>query len=172
MPKNGWPHRSPAPTVVKKTIFKPLQQQLQPRIECFGDNEITNGIQAARWCLEHHLIQQGYTILLETLVSHTLKLAGQDPMDMKLRPIVQSTAKIVRTQLPEAQWKGPAADHIQLTHQIMEIVQNRPMLKLIDVLLQERNDLNHAGYNASPRKPSTFFNKLQEHIQTFEEIIN
>lgn len=152
--------------------FKPLLQQLQPRIECFGDNEIANGIQAARWCLEHHLIQQGYTILLETLVSHTLKLAGQNPMDMKLRPIVQSTAKIVRTQLPEAQWKGPAAEHIQLTYQIMAIVQNRPMLKLIDVLLQERNDLNHAGYNASPRKPSIFFNKLQEHILTFEEIIN
>ncbi len=52
--------------------FKPVFDRLKEHMSPFGKNDIKDGIECARWCLEHNLLQQGYTILQETVVSWAL----------------------------------------------------------------------------------------------------
>ena len=64
--------------------FIPLLDRVRQKMVPFrGGDDVADGIQAARWCLEHNLIQQGYTILHETLITHCVKQIGGDPLNTR-----------------------------------------------------------------------------------------
>lgn len=58
--------------------LKPLLENVKTAFSSFSDENVLNGISAARWCLEHKLIQQGITILRETIISMVCREGGLD----------------------------------------------------------------------------------------------
>lgn len=49
--------------------LEPVLMQLKTDFQNSYDDDITNGFFAVKWCIQHGLIQQGYTLLQETIVS-------------------------------------------------------------------------------------------------------
>jgi len=74
--------------------LRPLLDRVSERVMLFQADPVQDGIQAARWCLEHNLIQQGYTILNETLITHCLARIGADPADSHVRGLILFAAKV------------------------------------------------------------------------------
>ena len=148
--------------------FRPLFDHLQGEVEAFRGAPINGGIQAAQWCLEHGLIQQGYTILQETLITFFVKKIGADPLDKKARELVPSAAKIVNENLSRDHWRGESAkpengDRVEHLRGVFR--DDKEILKLFSRLSQERNDLNHAGYSGDKKDSKKFFSNLDEHIK-------
>lgn len=148
--------------------FQPLLNHIRPRLEKFCGDDILDGMQAARWCMDHSLVQQGYTILQETLVTHLLRKANVDHMDKDSREIVTAAVHIARENKPPSEWWGAAGGNKPLTEKMMMILKEDDLIGLMTKLSGERNDLNHAGYNPNPQAPNKFFEKLKKHLEVME----
>ena len=52
--------------------FHYILDRIEKKLAGFQQDDIMNGFAAVKWCIDHHLIQQAYTILLENIISKIL----------------------------------------------------------------------------------------------------
>jgi len=143
-------------------LFEPIEQQVRE----FKGDIVGDGIQAAKWCLECNLIQQGVTILFETLITYLLVRVGAGYLDEGLRNAASSAAQLYSQNKPENKWKGDAAIHAGITKKIMKLcAKNTEVAKLIDRLREVRNDLNHSGYKKGSLKARDLEKKFRSELK-------
>lgn len=157
------------------TILKPLQpliHQLEPALAPFRGEEIADGLAAARWCLNHQLYQQGYTILLETMITFVVnKAIGKDGRDEIDRTLVNQCKTIIKKNIPKPEWLSPAGDDTLVTQRMIAWMKPQPdLLEGLQNLSDTRNDLNHAGQNDKPGRPETIRKNLLGHLERMERI--
>ena len=158
-------------------LQKPLLSvldNLTAEVQAFnGSDPIVNGIQAARWCMRHNLIQQAYTILLEFLISYFVKAIGGDPHnfeDMTKREVAGQAINIYLNDRSREEWKAPASEHPDLVDIYKKIFDQKiSLVQIYRHVNQLRNDLDHAGWNINPIKPAIFRKKLSEMIDIVEK---
>ncbi len=150
--------------------FRPLFDRVRDEIRVFPEARFNGGIEAARWCLDHRLIQQGYTILQETLAS-CIKEQFQEEAVQKL---AITAVRLYSTKTPPEEWKGEAGkpENKLIMDRLFKFFEgNKPLVDLLQSLPQERNDLNHAGYVKDPKDSKHFFSKLEVYIKKAEDIL-
>lgn len=155
----------------------PLLEKVRERTEGFsGINEIHDGIRAAHWCLEHNLIQQAYTILQETAVSFFLCKAegvgstGNHILNVEKRTMLTGAASLLAKKSPSSEGRFPPA-HAELWPKIWSIMAKNENHRMMSLLEQCRNDLNHAGINQNAKQAKKFNSPLEEAIQWLEEVV-
>lgn len=152
--------------------LKPLLDLLYTRIEAFDGNQTWDGVRAANWCLEHNLIQQGYTILEEVLIGHLAREVGADPNNQKHRDLVPQAVHSIAAKKRSADSTRPATTDCSFTPKYEEYLWANPgLINLFGNLSGVRNDLNHAGERDNPMGPSKFREKLAEWIREVERTI-
>jgi hypothetical protein len=140
----------------------PLLEKLQGRMTAFPGDEIGDGLQAVRWCLDHNLIQQGFTLLQEIIITHLLKELSLDFLDKKNRIIINQGFAIFRGDLSRDKWEEPARNHEELIENIKGLLYHSQGLSdAYQSLTDFRNDLNHAGFRKNFRSPEKFKKKLE-----------
>ncbi len=149
--------------------FKPIIDKIQNKIEDFGNNKgVFNGFESVRWCIDFNWLQQGYTILQETIISVVLEDEKLDYSNENYRNIVSSAFIIFIRKIPNNEWKGDALEHMQYTDQILK---NKLLIKLAQTfseITELRNDINHCGLKPNSTNPQTLKNKLK-HL--FDEVL-
>lgn len=152
--------------------FKPIFDRVKNQMDLFPGDSIADGIQAAKWCLKHNLIQQGYTILQETLISYFIIKINENPE--RLREIV-SQAIYIHTNNKNSSlkdWKEPAKSNIEITKKLIGFYKtNKELVEIYKNLSKDRNDLNHAGHTNNPMSADKFSSKLVDYIQETEQQI-
>ena len=144
-------------------LFEPIEQQV---CEFKGDI-VGDGIQAARWCLECNLIQQGVTILFETLITYFLHRIQADYLDESLRNAASSAVQLYSQKKPESEWTGDAAVHANITKKIIELCgKNAEVAKLMDRLGKVRNDINHGGCKKDSLKARVIEEKFRSDLDS------
>jgi len=153
----------------KESILKPINpllDRISDKIKSFNNNDIINGYAAVEWCIEHNLIQQGYTILQETMISEiVVKHFGEDKIaDRNKREIVSQAINIKHRKTPEDGWKNIARDNKKVVQKIMGKLDD-DFIKIFDSVSQYRNDINHAGFGDNPHKPEDLKRQLKEYYE-------
>jgi CRISPR-associated DxTHG motif protein len=128
--------------------FAALADQMIAKVntlDCSGagaSSEVRRGLGAVQWCLEHNLIQQAYTLLQETIVTHFCQRIGYDHLTLKPREQVSAALAVLarKKELGE-----PVRDPIVETLRQIEKLAGRELLDCYNRLTQGRNDLDHAG---------------------------
>jgi len=147
--------------------LQPLLGRMAQRLPAFEGDWLRDGLKAAQWCLDHNLIQQGFTILQEFLVSWVAvsnELAYQHKAH---RELVTQAVTIARNALPEEEWLANARKHADQTRRLLAFLGSAPWVgKIFGDLSQWRNDLNHAAFISDPRSGENFPKKLQDLIET------
>jgi CRISPR-associated Csx2 family protein len=149
--------------------FKPIFERLNNQMKAFCGDVISDGVQAAKWCNDHNLTQQGFTILEETLISYFIKTIGKDPAmcDVKEREIASQAAKICHDAIPQEQWKEPARSHKKNVEQYLLAFQSeKSLIVVFHDIRNLRNDINHAGLAKDAAKPEKLRTRLSEIINT------
>jgi CRISPR-associated Csx2 family protein len=144
--------------------FQPLFKRLQRQFEPFSGDELNDGIQAARWCLKRNLVQQGYTILREIIVSHIVaRVPGDEPEKDKDRRAIASSAFALKAEnKPQCEWCGPAATYPEYTRKCIAMLEGHgDFVRAFNELTDYRNDLNHAGFRPNPQRASKFSENLE-----------
>ncbi len=149
--------------------LRPLLQQLQEKINTFVGDTISIGIQAAKWCRDHNLVQQGFTILQEFLIDYIAQETQLDRSKLEHRNLVSQAATILERNISIENWLTPAREHPPITRKLIDFFKGRsPLVKIFTELTDWRNDLNHAGYGRQLRDARKFYDKLGDLIQKIE----
>ncbi len=150
--------------------LKPLLYQLHKKMQGFSGEVVKDGLQAARWCLEHNLIQQGLTILQEFLITLFVTQGGFDPTSKTQRDLASQAAHIFCGNIPPEDWRPPAANQREIVQQYLTYFQEHAELaKLFRNLTQPRNDINHAGF-VGPHSADALAGQLAQFIQQLEAL--
>jgi len=151
----------------KESILKPINpllDKISDKIKGFNNNDIVNGYAAVEWCIEHNLIQQGYTILQETMISKMVaKHFGEDEITNRdKRELFSHAITIKNRRIPKKDWKELAKKNEPDVLKIMCDLDDG-FVKLYDPVSQDRNDINHAAFGDNPSKPKDLKRRLKKY---------
>jgi hypothetical protein len=148
----------------------PVLERIENKIAGFKRDDIRNGLEAARWCIDHNLVQQGITILQETMVTMACDRAGINHTVREWREFAGKALNV----------KGRNRKNARLAHvgeKVKELEQAKvqgfwemigedpfsEFLNIYMMLTEYRNYINHAGTLSSDNKrPVEFVDKLRD----------
>lgn len=138
----------------------PVISKINEKVSKFDKDDLNNGFIAVEWCLKHNLIQQGITLLLETIISVIINQFGKNYNNYNLREEVSNC--INGTIINDF-----SKDIFEYMDEFDLLIFNLKELKNL------RNDVNHGGfvigYNQEPQKANYFKQKLDEIYKSIRE---
>jgi len=149
----------------------PVLNKIEKKISDFNNSDILNGFKAVKWCIDHCLVQQGITILYETILTVVCSRTGVDIYDKDWRFLLSSMLNLIQQKLPFEELnilKIPNSnkeESIDFVKSLYEVINNDSIcMKLCDYYCKMsdiRNSINHCGMNFDDNnKPEEFVNKL------------
>ncbi|MHB2156389.1 TIGR02221 family CRISPR-associated protein [Calditrichota bacterium GD2] len=131
---------------------------------------------AIRFCFDHGLIQQGYTMLEENFISYGCLYFNLNHESSDYRMIFGSALTIKEKQIEENEWqyKGKNLSKEEERKIIKQIISHDldNFIQLKSELSNMRNTLNHAGFRNHKIKYQTYLKKAYNLLDKFEELIN
>lgn len=151
----------------------PILRKIGEFIQQFNKyKDFSNGLFAVKWCIRTGLVQQGFTILQETLVSLVCEEMKMDVHNITHRNIVNSAFKISFKSITREKWTGDSKKHPNLTQKILDNSRYLEILKKeFASLASLRNDINHAGFTKNPIKAEKIPRKLEESLNVILNIL-
>lgn len=136
-----------------KALIKPLRpilESLESKIQHFEAEGPLNWLAGARWCLEHKLIQQGFTQLQEGILTHAISetrgIIQLDYTDYNHREIVKHAFFIKAQKKPSSKWAPAAKNNMLITNCFLKSDIVKHLCEVFVTLSNLRNDINHSGY--------------------------
>ncbi len=147
--------------------LKPAYRKLKNEFVRYVSGDLKNGLRAARWCAEHGLIQQGCTILQETVVSLVLdewkrdetrkKILDGKKEDQKKRELVSAVLQHAGDNTWNAEKTG-----VSETDALTLVKGYEDLSGFMRNLAGIRNDVNHAGTAGNPTDAETLSRNLSD----------
>jgi CRISPR-associated Csx2 family protein len=159
-------------------LLKPLLAQIEEVAANYRGHTLSDGLAAARWCLEHNLVQQGFTILQEAIVSHFSETVGVDVKDIEKREVVSQAFAILSKKITEdsSSWKTEARKDENFTRKVIQHIEKiEGISKFFDKIRIRRNDLLHAGSRENAltvSKVDRFYDELDQLIAAVAQATN
>lgn len=161
---------------VKSTIIEPLNPLLDKVKNSFVGfdmkENVSNGFQASKWCLDNGLYQQAITILRENIVTYFCIEERLDWRIEKERAVIEDTFNIWGKDdfLPEENWN--IKSDIQRVRSVMSNTQIRAIAQIYQNIRNIRNDYNHSGMKNNPMKPDDIKCKIGILINETAKMLN
>jgi len=152
----------------------PLLTKMEETLSEFTGDDIDDGVAACRWCLRHNLVQQGFTLLEETMITHVLQQSGLENNGQDERALVPKAISIKGNKHQDSpkDWDAAAVEHKEQIQKILTWLDDNPQYhEYMRNLIKYRNDLNHAGMRDSPMGAKKFTEKLEELVNFFADEI-
>ena len=152
----------------KNPAMKRILEKIEQELRKFVANKTTNGFRAVEWCLEHNLIQQGITLLQETIITYLCPIL--DYRDDIYKGHRETVAKAMNCKkIKTEQWKGVDKQEIMQIHANTEFKKLEPAYNL---LKEYRNDINHGGFETLAKSYKEFEEKLRDSLKQVQVHIN
>jgi hypothetical protein len=145
-----------------------LLRKINEELDAFQTNDLENGIRAVEWCLKHHLIQQGITLLQEAIAT-MLCAVMRLPKDNYARGRKHIYNAFNCFLILEIDWKGVNAAKIRQIHAEPLFLQLEPAYNR---LKKFRNDINHGGYMSDAEEYSAFEPILKTSLEEVKRLLN
>lgn len=168
---------------LQEVIIRPLKPIIDKVKDEFGDfnnsPDVMNGFHAAKWCIQHGLMQQATTIMQESVVSYFHKVYSHH-ITCKLledrRDIISTALNILADDTPESEWKLRKPEHLPQLKEVVQafeqdreayLVQHGDKQEHISTIYRTlatglRNDINHNGMRNNPLKCTAIKTKTEE----------
>ncbi|MCF8349057.1 MAG: TIGR02221 family CRISPR-associated protein [Bacteroidales bacterium] len=175
---------SPAP-------FEYIKKEIIKKVELYNDNILNNGLVSIGFCIDHNLIQQGFTLLDEFVITYVLFRIDYNWGNLYYRNAISSCLSISNKerfdfsiyenalQKDLEQGKITLDEKIRYFHDVNRIIEAAFLLpeikKLANIMKRvshgSRNDINHAGMREEPREANLFKDSLLKHYDSIKTIV-
>ncbi|MDR2292871.1 MAG: TIGR02221 family CRISPR-associated protein [Prevotellaceae bacterium] len=158
------------------TPLNPILEKLKESIQKIykGENDTKNMLAAVEWCIEKQLIQEGFTLLQEGIISFLLKDDDYSNKDKR-----NFTSNFLNTFYS----KGKEFDRHKnnnLSDKDIEILEEslksleecQALCNLFRKITEMRNDINHAGTSSQSLSADVFEKKLKNLFKQMKELID
>ena len=153
-------------------IFEKIEKKLLP----FKTEDPWEKAKAAvSWCIEHELIQQGYTILVEAVVSEVIRLLNlTDGEDVYTNQELREKIRYFLNNVGRSQ-KIDKELVKTFNFQDTTLFENPIFIKLAiafyDLSGNFRNDINHCGCRTGRKSPKKLSSELNTHFSQICEVL-
>lgn len=156
-------------------IIKSVAENIQE----FGTSRYGNLTAAINWCVRYRLVQQGYTLCQESIITSLCdKFANLNSYEGKdgykkcrdYWTALLGIADIVADD--ESMWTARLAENRTLTHALLKLEWVRELRRSFNQLRNNRNQLNHAGFIGKVSSDNilrNFTKCMEENIGIFEK---
>lgn len=154
--------------------FVPIHEQLKSSFPDYVKNDERNGLLATEWCADHGMIQQGYTILQETMKALVFERWKEVPEKKGILARIgrdrKDTLELINACLSwngKDEWNNP-----KLTCADVKILRegDDEITELHKNLTGLRNDINHAGLLENASDPGRLKTQLSKFVKKAKEI--
>jgi CRISPR-associated Csx2 family protein len=164
---------------LQQVFYHPLVPLLDPiktKLSPFRKDHVYNGFAAVEWCIQYNLIQQGITILFESLINIIIMKYYNDKTLLKEKEYRKFISGLIKCKSKSEKSKKPIDDSKikeQFKQDIPGVLQlmNKAFIGNFESLRNVRNDINHAGLSKlidDPRDPDTLKRELEEKFSFFK----
>lgn len=157
--------------------FELLLGKIKEKIERFSPKpDIENGLRAAQWCLDHHLMQQAITILQEIIINFIIEKLDQsdtlslDPNWIDDRLLVGNCLAFIAKKANMQAWKGKAKDDPRGIV-IIQFPVTTAFAESYNSLAYYRNDINHGGFTGT-NPPDSFRSEAATQLAELQMLFN
>lgn len=146
----------------KVKAFIPIVEKIEEKVEPFAEDSLGNVFSAARWCVNHGMYQNAYSILLEGCISIALNSVGQtknvtfagDSSEVRMdienkRELVKFAAQVKAGRKKESDLNDSTRHLLPLLINIMSIIPIDIANHIIK-LSNYRNGYMHCGTGTEP----------------------
>lgn len=152
--------------------LKPLLAVIEEKVSGYKAQNLDNGFRAVDWCIEHELVQQGITLLQETIVTWLLTACGLNRADRRARELAGQQFSIIGKNIPESRWLAPSKDRKEDARDLQKIIRSKESLvAYYNELSTLRNDINHGGYNYMNDDRARDASKFTRELNNLNEMI-
>ncbi len=146
----------------------PLLEKIEEKVNDYEKNDVLNGFKAVKWCIDHNLIQQGITMLQETIITYVLTELRENTNVAEKREVVSSAFYLKSFNFPEEKWNKNCQDNKALVKKVFKFDE---IGKIYDSLRDFRNNINHGGF-CDDWNSDQFSKKLKSSYEELMKIIN
>ena len=153
----------------------PLLKRMENRFQGYVvEEDLKNAFEVAKWCREHQLIQQGLTILQESLITYFCHNIGLDEDNIDHRHAISGAVSLIAQKSSESDSGSAGKEKAQITREnvvenLKPLLPSRTFVKSFERLRKARNDMNHAGFTQGYKKAHAFqktFDQLLEELES------
>ncbi|CAA7602823.1 CRISPR-associated protein, TM1812 family [Acididesulfobacillus acetoxydans] len=129
-----------------------------------------------RWCLDHDKIQQAWTILRENVISFLCSAVGYEEHGLKAecgreRELITKAAKVLAQNIAAERWENAIKSQSWIVDAMRNDLELLEVAKLLDGIMDYRNDLDHAEYTCKNHRAHKFETVLGTILTKFERIV-
>ncbi|MBL8483901.1 MAG: TIGR02221 family CRISPR-associated protein [Rhodocyclaceae bacterium] len=157
--------------VDEKSVPRPLLPvlaRLKSELNGWQDKNLLNGLRAVTWCARHGLVQQGYTLLQETLVGlleerwrPELEHLPELGTGRARRDFVSALLAVTAERKPGNRWTGSIRKNRALVRTLRLGLSNS-VFEAYSTLTGCRNDMNHGGVADNAQSARNLSDKLEQ----------
>lgn len=149
-----------------------ILKAIEAKLTTFHSQNTLNGFKAVDWAIENGLIQQGYTFLLETIISYVIEIAnGLDKVNM---PLYRDCAAAALQGFPNIRNNG-TFETPNIVAGMRTFVNSKRNLSITYKNLTGysglRNDINHCGYKRPYASPEELKENLKNIFSQIKQIL-
>jgi CRISPR-associated Csx2 family protein len=158
----------------KSDLFEGLFKKAKEKVNKFDSKENTeNLLYAAKWCLDHHLIQQGFTIAQEFILTYILEKLKIGDYNCKCnRNNLSSYLSVLAKRTEKEKWHSKLKD----SKIIKKLEENREFIEkfkgVYSFFTQYRNNINHAGFGHNQLTVDNFQKNLDKKLKELEKLLS
>lgn len=163
--------------------IRPLLNKVQSKVATFNTEEDwQNGLKAVEWCIEHELVQQGITMLQETIYTYYCFTCSLDYKVKADREAARFALKFVerKWEHKKEEWDEGALELETTIEKIIPKVSKEIVNELSSLTNKARNDINHGGFSGShpdptissePQSPLVLKTKLKDSYNKISKLL-
>jgi len=157
--------------------FIPLIEKIKEKTKNFKQDNTENFLPATKWCIDHELYQNAYSILLEGLFSYIFeKTECSISKDMKkiisISAVVHSKSNkdALETFLLNYECKDEKKTEVKkILQKVWNIIDNTDIVGCMVKLIKERNDFMHGNFESDINKLKKSINEHYKTIKNWVE---
>ncbi len=152
-------------------MFQPIVERIAEKIAKFKNKpDIHNVFAAVDWCIKHGQYQQGYSLLIEAVISKWLLSLDGSYRDLKKRNIASFLSDIVVKKIPEEDWKFSENEKALIKKWVKDEIIVKSARAVYE-LKGSRNDVMHGGASLpDPRYAKTLKKSIVKHYNKLKDI--
>jgi CRISPR-associated Csx2 family protein len=142
--------------------LNPILKVIESKIDSFNkENHLSNCFSAVEWCIKHGLIQQGITLLQETIITRILESLELQWNNRENREMIGTCINIKTGNINISALPENLKEKKDLVNKVLANEVFNKLYKAYESLREYRNDINHGGF-VENIKPESFTTKLEK----------
>lgn len=153
-------------------VVKPIFELVEKEFINYEKDNVLNGLHAVKWCIDHNLIQQGYTLMSEFLPTYILNYISEEVDNRDSRNTINGLLGINGKKDKFRYDEKIKGKQIEIIDKALTIPYFKKLCKRNrSINPQNRDDINHGGFRKNPKSYSTFKEELKDKYEKLKNVI-